>query len=249
MVAKRVVACLDVDDRGVVKGRKFDDLQRQGDPERLALRYEGEGADELVVLRVDAWNGGALTPSFVRGLARQLSIPLTVGGGIGTTATAESLLSAGADRVSVNSLALERPGAIRELADRFGRQAVVVSLDVRGASNGDYRVYARGGTRATPWSAAEWARCAVAHGAGEILATSIDRDGSRSGFDLALLRHLRDCVTTPLTASGGAGSPNSFLEAFAEGADAALAAGIFHDRTTSIADVKRFLSARGVEVR
>jgi imidazole glycerol-phosphate synthase subunit HisF len=252
VVARRVVPCLDLDEQGVVKGTRFRRLRRMGDPVELARRYEAQGADEIVVLKIDAWRGGRhrLRPSLLKALARDLSIPLTVGGGIGSVDRAEEILSAGADRVSLNTLALERPRVLTEAADRFGRQAVVLAIDAERSADGEAMVYARGGTERKAWSAVDWAARGAALGAGEILLTSIDHDGTRRGFDLPLLRAVRRAVPIPLMASGGASGPSSFLEAFRQGgADAALAAGIFHSGAYGVDDVKSFLASHGVEVR
>ncbi len=249
MVAKRIVPCLDVRGTGVVKGVNFRRLVRKGDPTELAARYESEGADEIVLLKIDAGDGHPLKPSLVRSVARGLSIPLTVGGAIGGLDQAESLLAAGADRVSFNTRALARPGVLDRAADRFGRQAVVLAVDARRTGPGRYGVFGHGGRAPTGRDPAEWAREGAERGAGEILLTSIDRDGTRDGFDLDLLRAVRRKVPVPITVSGGARGPDSFLGAFRAGADAALAAGIFHDRVTSVGEVKRFLSDGGVEVR
>lgn len=252
MVAHRIVPCLDLDEQGVVKGTRFRRLRRMGDAVTLATRYEGQGADEIVVLKIDAWKGKGhhLRRSLLRRLTRELSIPLTVGGGIGSVGYAEELLSSGADRVSFNSLALQRPQVLREAAERFGRQAVVLAIDAHRTPDGVPHVFARGGTLRERWTAVDWARRGARLGAGEVLLTSIDRDGTRSGFDLPLLRAVRRAVQVPIMASGGAAGPGSFLSAFREGrADAALAAGIFHSGSYAVGDVKSFLERHGVEVR
>jgi imidazole glycerol-phosphate synthase subunit HisF len=249
VVAKRIVPCLDVDARGVVKGRRFEGLRVMGDPLELAVRYEAQGADEIVLLRVDASVAGPVPLELVRAIGRALSIPLTVGGGIGDVDRAEALLSAGADRVSVNSLALDRPEVITEMADRFGRQAVVVAMDARLGAQGAFEVYGRGGQRSAEQEAGAWATEAARRGTGELLVTSIDRDGTRSGFDLPLLRRVRSRADVPIVASGGAAGPASFLEAFRAGADAALAASVFHEGTTSVGEVKKYLREHGLEVR
>ncbi|MDE1820524.1 MAG: imidazole glycerol phosphate synthase subunit HisF [Euryarchaeota archaeon] len=250
MVAKRIVPCLDLTDQGVVKGVHFRHLRQMGDPLELARRYEREGADEVVLLKVDAWRGRGLSPKLLARTSRELSIPLTVGGGVGSVEQAEELLSAGADRVSFNSLALERPQVLTEAADRFGRQAVVLAIDAHREGRGPATVYARGGTLREGWSAAAWAKEGERRGAGEVLLTSIDRDGTHRGYDLPLLRAVRRSVRIPIMASGGAAGPRSFFDAFENaGADAALAAGIFHRGECTVGEVKDYLSSRGIEVR
>jgi len=249
MGAKRIVVCLDMDGTGVVKGVRFRSLRRVGEPVAMARRYERDGADELVLLKVDAHRGHPLSPRVVRAVSRDLSIPLTVGGGIGTVTQAEELLGAGADRVSFNSLAVERPGVLTEAMERFGRQAVVLAIDGQRDAARVPRVHVRGGSAALARPVMSWGREGARRGAGEILLTSIDFDGTRRGFDLPLLRAMRRSVRVPIMASGGAENPHSFLEAFRNGADAALAAGIFHDRVTSVGEVKEYLAARGIEVR
>jgi cyclase len=249
VVARRIVVCLDVAGGRVVKGTKFESLRSMGDPVTLARKYERSGADEIVVLQIDGFRGRPISARLVRTLAEGLAIPLTVGGGVSGVAQAETLLAAGADRVSLNSAALQDPGILGRLAKRFGRQAVVLAIDVRAERDG-YRVYARGGSTATGRDAVEWAREGARRGAGELLVTSIDRDGTKSGYDLRLLRRLRAAVPIPLIASGGARDAASVLSAFRSGgADAALAAGIFHEGRTTPARVKQYLARHGLEVR
>ncbi len=250
MVARRLIVCLDVARGRVVKGTRFGALRDRGDPARLAARYEAEGADEIVLLQIDGSTRRPLAPRTVRTVARALSIPLTIGGGISRAEQAEDLLAAGSDRVSLNTAALADPDLIDRVARRCGRQAVVLAIDVRREARGRYRVYSHGGARATGREATGWAREGAERGAGEVLVTSIDRDGTRRGYDLALLRQVRATVPVPIIASGGAGDASSILQAFRSGrADAALAAGIFHDGTTTPRAIKTYLSRRGVEVR
>lgn len=253
MLAKRVVVCLDVDAGRVVKGVRFRELRDVGDPAALAARYEAEGADEVVFLDITASvEDRATTLETVRRTAEQLFIPLTVGGGINAVEDAAAALRAGADKVGINTGAVRRPELLTECADRFGAQCVVVSIDalVDPAMPSGYRVVTHGGRTPTDLDVREWAvRCAEL-GAGEILLTAIDRDGARDGFDLRLTRMVADAVSVPVIASGGAGEPAHFDAALTEGgAEAALAAGIFHDAVVSVGDVKRALRRAGVEVR
>ena len=250
MLARRIIACLDVRDGLVVKGVGFADLRHAGDPARLARRYNAEGIDELVMLDVSATiESRRARADTVHAVARELFIPLAVGGGIRTLDDAHAVLDAGADKVSLNSAALADPSLITTLAGRYGSQAVVVAIDAK-LDRGGYRVFGRSGTSAEPRGAVEWAREAEAAGAGEILLTSIDRDGARSGFDCVLTAAVSGAVSIPVIASGGAGMPEHFAEVFGAGrADAALAASIFHDEAYRVRDLKQFLAARGVPVR
>ncbi len=250
MVARRLVVCLDVAGGRVVKGTRFGQLRDWGDPVRRATEYEAHGADEIVLLQIDGSTRRPLRPETVRSVARALSIPLTVGGGISSAAQVEGLLAAGSDRVSLNSGALADPARIDRIARRCGRQAVVLAIDVRREAPGRWRVYSHGGARPTGREVGAWAREGAERGAGEILVTSIDRDGTRRGYDLALLRRVRASVPVPILASGGAGDAPAIYRAFRTGgADAALAAGMFHDGTTTPRAVKSYLARRGVEVR
>lgn len=250
MLAKRIIACLDVRDGCVVKGVNFERLQAAGDPSALARRYNVEGIDELVILDVTATiEGRRALESTVRAVSAELFIPLTVGGGIRSEDDAAAVIDAGADKVSLNSAALADPGLITRLAARYGSQAVIVALDakLRGRS---YEVYARSGAAATFRDAVEWAREAESCGAGEILLTSIDRDGTRSGFDCTLTAAVSSAVSIPVIASGGAGTFDHFLEVFTLGrADAALAASIFHYSEHAVGDLKQYLSERGIPIR
>jgi len=249
-LAHRIVPCLDTDGGRVVKGVHFEGLRDAGDPFELAARYEAEGADELVVLDIAAARDNR--PTFletIRGVAEQLSIPLTAGGGIRSLEDARSVVRAGADKVTVNTAAVERPELIHELSREFGAQAVVLAIDAK-QQNHSWQVRVRGGRAATSWNAQAWARRGVDLGAGEILLTSVDRDGTQSGFDLALTAAVSRSVSVPVIASGGAKLPQHFLEVFTEGyADAALAASIFHDQVQSVRALKSFLHSRGVTVR
>ena len=246
----RVIPCLDVRDGRVVKGVRFRGLADQGDPAALARAYEEQGADEVVVLDVTATAEARGTRlDTVRAVRAGLSVPLTAGGGIGGVEDAAALLAAGADKVAVNTAALRRPGLLEELAARFGSQCVVVSIDALGHRRGAYEVVVRSGTERLAIDAVGWARRAVELGAGEILLTSLDRDGTRSGYELPLLRAVRSAVRVPIVASGGADSPRHMAEAVRAGADAVLAASIFHQRNWTVERVKQALAELGVPVR
>jgi len=249
-LAHRIIPCLDTDGERVVKGVKFVGLRDAGDPVALAARYNAEGADELVVLDIAASRDRR--PTFletIRRVAAELAIPLTAGGGIRTLEDGRAVVRAGADKVTVNTAAVERPELISELSREFGAQAVVLAIDAKRVDD-HWDVMVRGGRESASQDAIEWARMAVARGAGEILLTSVDRDGTQSGFDVALTSAVSRAVTVPVIASGGAKSPEHFAEIFQEGAaDAALAASIFHNEVQSIRTLKQFLAARGVEVR
>lgn len=250
MLSKRIIACLDVRDGQVVKGVNFEGLRGAGDPAALARRYNVEGIDELVILDVTATlEARRALAETIRTVARELFIPLTVGGGIRTEADAAAAVDHGADKVSLNTAALASPSLITTLAGRYGSQAVVVAIDAK--RDGDrFAVYARSGTAAAARDAVEWAREAADRGAGEILLTSIDRDGTRAGFDCALTARVSDAVPIPVIASGGAGEFAHFAEVFTVGrADAALAASIFHFQEKAVSDLKRYLAAHGVPVR
>jgi len=249
-LAHRVIPCLDVDAGRVVKGVEFLELRDMGDPAKLAGRYNTEGADELVVLDISAsYEGRATFLETIRRVAEQLNIPLTAGGGIRTMEDGRAVLRAGADKVTVNTAAVQRPELLSELAQQFGAQAVVLSIDVK-RKGSSWEPYTRGGRDPTGMDAADWAREAVSRGAGEILLTSIDRDGTCSGFDCELTAKIASTVSVPVIASGGANTFEDFLAVFTDGrADAALAASIFHTATHSIGALKKFLSERGVPVR
>jgi imidazole glycerol-phosphate synthase subunit HisF len=250
VLAKRIIACLDVRDGQVVKGIKFEELRRAGDPAALARRYNVEGIDELVILDVTATleKRQALAAT-VRAVAQELFIPLAVGGGIRGEADAAAAIDAGADKVSLNSAALADPALITTLAARYGSQAVLVAIDAK-RLDGRYAVYARSGTTAAARDAVEWAREAANRGAGEILLTSIDRDGTKSGFDCEMTAAVSRSVNIPVIASGGAGTFDDFVDVFTKGAaDAALAASIFHYAEHSVADLKTHLHLHGIPVR
>jgi len=249
-LARRIIPCLDVDNGRVVKGVEFEGLRDMGDPAELGARYNREGADELIVLDISAsFQGRATFLETIRRVAEQLNIPLTAGGGIRTMVEGRAVLLAGADKVTVNTAAVRRPELISELSQQFGAQAVVLSLDVK-RKNGSWEAYIRGGREATGRDAADWAAEAVQRGAGEILLTSIDRDGTRSGFDCEVTAKIAATVPVPVIASGGASTFDDFLSVFTlGGADAALAASIFHLETHSIAALKKFLASHGVPVR
>ncbi|MCY3610981.1 MAG: imidazole glycerol phosphate synthase subunit HisF [Gemmatimonadetes bacterium] len=256
MLPVRIIPCLDVRDGRVVKGVRFRGLEDQGDPAALALAYEEQGADEVVVLDVTATPEGRGTRlDTVAAVRARLSVPVTVGGGIGEIGDAAALLEAGADKVAVNTAALRRPALLTDLAARFGSQCVVVSLDAlarredRPGVDSGYEVVVLSGTKPVARDAVAWAREAVERGAGEILLTSIDRDGTRSGYELTLLRAVRSAVCVPIVASGGADSPQHMADAVRAGADAVLAASIFHQGNWTVEEVKGALAALGVSVR
>ena len=250
MLRSRVIPCLDVSAGRVVKGVNFIDLVDEGDPVELAARYASEGADEIVFLDISATPEGRSTMlDVVRRTAATVFVPLTIGGGIRTVDDMRAALRAGADKVSVNSAAVRDPDLLRRCAAAFGNQCVVLAIDARRAGDG-WEVVVDGGRTPTGLDAIEWARKATRLGAGEILATSMDRDGTQDGFDLDLLRALSAAVTVPIIASGGAGNADHCAAAITEGrADAVLAASIFHRRQVSIDDVKDRLAAAGVPVR
>lgn len=255
-VAVRVIPCLDVDNGRVVKGVNFDNLRDAGDPVELAKRYSEAGADELTFLDVTASRQGRGTMlEAVRRTAEQVFIPLTVGGGVRSVDDVRELLRAGADKVSVNTAAIDNPGLIRELAERFGAQCVVLSVDARRVPAGaapqpsGFEVTTHGGTRSAGIDAIEWARTGQQMGAGEILLNSMDGDGTKSGFDLELIEKVRAEVSIPVIASGGAGSAEDFPPAVRAGADAVLAASIFHFGEVTVAEAKAALREAGEVVR
>jgi cyclase len=251
MLAKRIVPCLDVDRGRVVKGVNFVGLRDAGDPVELARRYNEQGADELVFLDITASSDGReIMADVVERVGRQVFIPLTVGGGMRSVADARAILRAGADKVSVNTAAVERPELIRELSDEFGAQAVVIAIDAKRSGENKWRVHTRGGRIEEEMDAVEWATHAAKLGAGEILLTSMDADGVRTGFDCPLTRAISRAVTIPVIASGGAGAPEDFVTVFREGAaDAALAASIFHFGVYTVETLKHFLLKQGINVR
>jgi len=251
VLTRRLIVCLDVANGRVVKGVQFTSLRDVGDPMELAAFYEQEGADEVVFLDIAASTEARQTTlGLARRTAERLFIPLTIGGGVGSVQEIAAVLRAGADKVSVNSAAVRRPELLAEAAAEFGSQCVVVSIDARRESDGHWRVYTHGGKARTDLDAFSWALEATHRGAGEILLTSIDRDGSRGGYDLELTRAVAESVRVPVIASGGAGSADDIAAAFADGhADAALVAGILHDGVTTIAIIKSALAKAGVPVR
>ncbi|HVA95161.1 MAG TPA: imidazole glycerol phosphate synthase subunit HisF [Candidatus Dormibacteraeota bacterium] len=249
-LAHRIIPCLDTDGERVVKGVNFVNLRDAGDPAELAARYNIEGADELVVLDIAASRDHR--PTFletIRRVAAELAIPLTAGGGVATVEEGRAILRAGADKLTVNTAAIRNPQLLTDLAAEFGSQAVVLAIDAKLVGD-HWEAFVRGGSVPTGMDAVDWARRGVDSGAGEILVTSMDKDGTRSGFDCALTAAISRAVTVPVIASGGADAPETFLEVFREGrADAALAASIFHDRIQGLGELKGYLAAHGVAVR
>jgi cyclase len=249
MLTSRIIPCLDVSHGRVVKGVRFQGLRDAGDPAERAKLYEDTGADEIVILDVSATpEGRGHQHETVRRVREALSIPLTVGGGVRTEDDALDLLEAGADKVSINTAAVTRPELLAEIAGRFGRQCCVLAIDAA-MRDGRFEVLVKGGREGTGINAIEWARTGERHGAGEILLTSWDRDGTRSGYDIALTQAVSRAVHVPVIASGGADSPEHIREAFASGADAVLAASIFHDGDLTVGDVKLYLQEHGVRIR
>jgi len=249
----RVIPCLDVRDGRVVKGIRFRNLRDQGDPAEIAARYDAQGADEIVFLDITAAPERRDTDlDWVRRTAEQVFIPLSVGGGVRNVEDARRLLLAGADKVAVNTAALDRPDLLSELAERFGSQCVVLSVDAKrqGEREGvHWEVVTHGGRRPRGRDAEEWIREGVERGAGEILLTSIDSDGTQAGYDLELLRRVSASTSVPVIASGGAGTPEHLADALAAGSAAVLAASIFHEGTYTVGEVKRFLAGRGFAMR
>jgi cyclase len=251
VLAKRIIPCLDVTGGRVVKGVNFINLRDAGDPVELAARYNQQGADELVFLDITASSDNRDTMvDVVARTAREVFIPLTVGGGIRSVEDARAILHAGADKVSVNTAAVHRPELLTELSEEFGSQAVVLAIDARRRSGSDWNVYTKGGRHDEGIDAVEWAARGEHLGAGEILLTSMDTDGVQTGFDCALTRAVRGATHIPVIASGGAGRPEDFFEVFEHaGADAALAASIFHYGTYTVGDLKQYLSRHGIGIR
>jgi cyclase len=253
MLAKRIIPCLDVDNGRVVKGVRFVDIKDAGDPVEIAKRYDREGADELTFLDITASSDNRDTMvHVVEQVAGEIFIPLTVGGGIRTLDDIRRMLNAGADKVSINSAAVARPEFVREAAERFGSQCIVVALDAKQVSEDPKRweIFTHGGRKPTGLDAIEWARRMVAYGAGEILLTSMDRDGTKQGFDLELTRAISEAVSVPVIASGGVGNLQHLADGILQGkADAVLAASIFHFAEYTIRQAKEHLAAQGIEVR
>jgi cyclase len=250
LLTKRIIACLDMDGGRVVKGVQFKNLRDAGDPAECAAAHARNGADEIVLLDITATSGNRETLlDAVRGTARSLFVPFTVGGGIRQLEDAEAVFAAGADKIAINSAAVREPALIGKIAGRFGSQAVVVAIDAK-KINGSFAVFVAGGRISTGRDAIQWAREAAVCGAGEILLTSMDRDGTQSGFDCELVRAVAEAVSIPVIASGGAGSARDFIEVFRDGrADAALAASIFHYGIENISQLKRELHDANIPVR
>ena len=254
-LAKRIIPCLDVDDGRVVKGVKFVDIRDAGDPVEVARRYNEAGADEITFLDITASHEGRdTTLEMVERMASQVFIPLTVGGGVRTIQDIRNLLNAGADKVGINSAAVKNPEFVREAAERFGSQCIVVAIDakkVSGESEANrWEIFTHGGRNPTGIDAMEWARRMTDYGAGEILLTSMDRDGTKNGFDIALTRAISDAVPVPVIASGGVGNLQHLVDGVIQGgADAVLAASIFHFGEYSIAEAKQYMHSAGIEMR
>ena len=255
MLAKRIIPCLDVDNGRVVKGVKFVDIRDAGDPVEVARRYDGEGADEITFLDITASSDDRETMvHVVEQVASEVFIPLTVGGGIRVAEDVRRMLNAGADKVAINTAAVFNPQFVREASERFGSQCIVVAIDAKRVSNegesNRWEIYTHGGRKPTGLDAVEWAKRMAEYGAGEILLTSMDRDGTKAGFDLELTRTIADAVPIPVIASGGVGNLQHLVDGVKQGgADAVLAASIFHFAEYSIEQAKRFMAEQGVEVR
>jgi len=251
MLAKRIIPCLDIKDGQTVKGIQFENLRHAGDPVELAAAYARQGADELVFLDITATHEERNTfVELVRHISQVLDIPFTVGGGIGSIAAVEALLQAGADKVSINSAALRRPELINELARAFGNQCIVLAVDARPNAAGEWLAYLNGGRIPTEYRLLDWVREATDRGAGEILFTSMDHDGTKAGFALDITRAVSETVSVPVIASGGAGTAIHFLDVFTTGkADAALAASVFHFGEIPIPSLKNYLSEHGISIR
>lgn len=251
MYTKRIIPCLDVKDGRVVKGTNFVGLRDAGDPVELAARYDKERADELVFLDITASSDKRDTiVDVARGCASQVFIPFTIGGGIRTVEDMRKMLKAGADKTSLNTAAVKNPSVIREGAEKFGRQCVVLAVDARRSGDHRWEVYVNGGRTPTGIDCLEWVKRATQLGAGEILLTSMDADGTKSGYDIELTRAVSEAVDVPVIASGGAGKMEHFYDVLTEGkADAVLAASVFHYGTFTVREVKEYLKSRGVEVR
>ena len=251
MLAKRIIPCLDVTGGRVVKGVKFVELRDAGDPVEIARKYDAAGADELTFLDITASSDARETiVQVIERVADEIFIPLTVGGGVRSVEDVRKLLNAGADKVSINTAAVENPGLVSQASHRFGSQAIVVAIDARASADGRWEVFTHGGRKARGLDAVEWAGEMTRRGAGEILLTSMDRDGTKSGFDIALTRAVSDAVGVPVIASGGVGSLEHLAEGVERGhADALLAASVFHFGEITVPQAKRFLAARGIEMR
>ena len=250
-LAKRIIPCLDVHGGRVVKGVQFVRLRDAGDPVEVARRYDEAGADEVAFLDITASSDARDTiVEVIERVADQVFIPLTVGGGVRSIDDVRKLLNAGADKVSINTAAVENPDLVEKSARRFGSQAIVVAIDARAAGDGRWEVYTHGGRKARGIDAVDWARTMAARGAGEILLTSMDRDGTKSGFDIGLTRAVSEAVAVPVIASGGVGKLEHLAEGIEQGrADAVLAASVFHFGEITVGEAKRYLAARGIEMR
>jgi cyclase len=250
-LAKRIIPCLDVENGRVVKGVNFVDIRDAGDPVEVSKRYNDQGADEITFLDITASHEGRdTTIHTVEKIASEVFIPLTVGGGIRTVEDIRRMLNAGADKVGINTAAIDNPDFVKQAAERFGSQCIVVAIDAKQRDAGHWEIFTHGGRKPTGIDAVEWARKMVANGAGEILLTSMDRDGTKNGFDLELTRAISNAVPVPVIASGGVGNLDHLVEGVTEGrADAVLAASIFHFAEYSIPEAKRYMADRGIEVR
>lgn len=250
-LAKRIIPCLDVDKGRVVKGVKFVDIRDAGDPVEIAKRYDKAGADEITFLDITASHEGrATTVNMVERIASEVFVPLTVGGGIREIADVRTMLNAGADKVSINSAAIHRPEFVKEAADKFGSQCIVIAIDAKQVGENRWEIFTHGGRKPTGIDAVEWAVRMTTDGAGEILLTSMDSDGTKAGYDLGLVRAVADAVKVPVIASGGVGNLQHLADGILQGhADAVLAASIFHFGEYSIREAKDFLAAQGIEVR
>ncbi len=247
---KRIIPCMDVDAGRVVKGTRFIDIRDAGDPVELAAHYDKTGADELIFLDITATSDKRATVvELARRAADEVFVPFTIGGGVREVGDAQAVLDAGADKVAVNSAAVARPELLSEMAGVFGAQCVVLAIDAKRRESGSFEVYVAGGRTPTGRDAVEWAREAVERGAGEIMLTSMDRDGTRDGYDLELVRAISGAIEVPVIASGGAGEPAHLVDALSAGADAALCASIFHYGEYTIAEVREALLAAGVALR
>ncbi len=250
MLTKRIIPCLDIKDGRTVKGVNFENIRDAGDPVELAIRYAGEGADELVFLDITATNEKRKTlTELVTRIAKQINIPFTVGGGINSIDDVSALLNAGADKISVNSAAIKNPELIKDLADQFGSQCIVLAIDTK-FENNDWWVYLNGGRVKTELLALNWAKRVVKLGAGEILLTSMNNDGTKSGFAIDITKQISEAVNVPVIASGGAGTLEHFKDVFNAGkADAALAASVFHFKEIEVIELKKYLKTNAIEIR
>ena len=250
-LAKRIIPCLDVDKGRVVKGVKFEDIRDAGDPVEIARRYDAAGADEITFLDITATHEGRdTTVKTVERMASEVFVPLTVGGGIREIKDIRTMLNAGADKVSINSAAIVRPDFVKEAADKFGAQCIVIAIDAKKVAEGRWEIFTHGGRKSTGIDAVEWAKRMTRYGAGEVLLTSMVADGTKAGYDLALVRAISDAVSVPVIASGGVGNLQHLADGILLGhADAVLAASIFHFGEYTIPEAKKYLQERGIEMR